>query len=233
MSAENYSTGDQSEDLESQRPMLYDYLFRMTGEAELSVNSVDEVIRAVGAAATSTPLDLKIVLYQTARNFNSPAWNADTADLINEGLTGEHEGQPVSDGPDSVQLELNYSTEFEEVFRTLPGPLRETLILCERSGFDHGATARVMGVREEQVAEWYEQGLAELERRLPDLHASQEVSAMMPHPLPASVTGSTVAISEVIANVRNARADRNLFLIGILVGMVIVGAIWLIWPEIF
>ena len=78
--------------LESERPFLYDYLMRMTSQVSRSADSINEVYESLSEEVISvieSARDLRLVLYTTARRFNSDIWNAETSRLINAAVLAE------------------------------------------------------------------------------------------------------------------------------------------------
>src|SRR5690606_16134895 len=86
-----YQSGDKDALLslvEIQRPLLFDYAFRMTGQRDASLKVFDEVATAMHGEDPSqfTSYEFFLVrLFATVRSFASHIWNADTSQLINEG----------------------------------------------------------------------------------------------------------------------------------------------------
>jgi len=119
--------------LELERPYLYDYLLRMTGQVVRSEESLEELYRVTPPQAPHYEnwMDFKALLYGTARNFNSDIWNADTTNLENSGLK-------------NLGKKENIYKTMDEFIKRLGGEHREILLCLFKYGFELEPLAQML-----------------------------------------------------------------------------------------
>lgn len=227
---------------------LFDYLFRMTGDKARSADAADEAAQAVQARGNkfTSVGDVRVSLYSTARNFSADTWNADTSQLLNDALAPfvPKSNQKADDKkkgippPVPTVIEPHFD-KLDEAIRTLPGQQREVAILVLKVGMSPQECAQVMGWPEDKVVVTGQEVLAQIEKELgePDLDVAQEIMMMPLHPYPVRTNSSTMALSEVIENVRRSRPAilthmLQLIIVFALLGILIVIA-YVVNPEIF
>ena len=178
---------------------LYDYLLRMTGDVERSVQTIDEVLLSVKDSSLPSQSydELRLLIYQTARRFNGDAWNADTTRLTNGAL--DHQmGEPAA------------IRQIEDCFRTLPGPEREALYLRTKADFEAEQVASVMGIAAAQVELRFAKGCERLvdQGNFGDQQIEALVSRLPNHPIPEASINATVDLSLVMRGIRTKPAIR-------------------------
>lgn len=191
--------------LERERPLLYDYLMRMTGQMQRSLDTVDEVfltmnakvIQDVGKAA-----DLRAKLIKTVRKFSLDIWNADTGVLENAGVLAMTE---ASNRRGKTAPTTASQKSFDRAFRSLPGPEREVLWLTWNLGWDDQAIAESTFRTAVEVDHIREQAILALKALSPML-ASQSMGALgalqRPHPVVLQGTQVTIELSQVMRGIR-------------------------------
>lgn len=196
---ERFRSGDDDalrELLEVDRPRFHDYVFRMTGN-EFAARETMVALTAFGLAEGrryATLDGLRAALFSEARTENRREWHAPTHKL--------------TEIPDDVSSQLRTLglDDLDRAFRSLPGAEREVLILVAQNGFSSAAAAAIIGVSEEQVAEWRARG----ENMLKLVVGNDQDFTSGLQRLPFTVTDeqsdhSTVALSQVIDSVRKVR----------------------------
>jgi len=86
-----------------EKDLLYDFIFRMTGDQRRSANSISEVYEAIKSEETLDQPQLKGLLYQTARSFNRDIWNQFTPNLP---LATDHPDNRFFNGLEPLQKEV-------------------------------------------------------------------------------------------------------------------------------
>ena len=219
--------------LESERPFLYDYLMRMTSQVSRSADSINEVYESLSEEVISvieSARDLRLVLYTTARRFNSDIWNAETSRLINAAL------QPTTDQDQSGhEAEIHRdSALLDKALRSLPGPQREVVWLHILGGFSFEEVAQIVGVAESGVETLYLGGVGALDAEAEETcgPAQTALPKLPPHPLPTALTNATVNLSMIMAGIKvkptGIRSVTRMILLGLAVVCVV---IWYTVPH--
>lgn len=196
---ERFKDGDDGalhELLDGDRPRFHDYVFRMTGN-EFAARETMAALVAFGLAEGrrfATLEALRAALFGEARTENRREWNAPTHKLTE--IREEISSQLRSLGLDDL----------DRVFRSLPGPEREALILMNQNGFSPAVAASIIGVNEAEVMAWHEHAVNMVKLVV---GAEQDFTSGLQR-LPfacAEETSdhSTVALSQVIDSVRKAK----------------------------
>lgn len=221
---DQYLAGDEkalTQLLNQEYPVLFDYLFRMTGDKVRSADAADEVTQAVIAQAEKYQgLDaIRSSIYSTARSFNADAWNADTSQLLNEGLSHTNETSSSEENSDLAGFHW-----IDEGIRTLPGPQREVLLLLFKGRFSPHHAAVITGWGEERVMTLCQEGLDQIGQIAGIKDGIAERIKDLPlHPIPVRTSSNTMPISEVIENVRRSRPAVVTYLLNFVVVLIILG----------
>ncbi len=189
--------------LEAERPELFDFLLRMTGQVSKSTETVDEVFQSLNEDAldaTGSYIDLRLMLFSTARRFTTDVWNAETPRLVNAALEG---GSDVDQPTDKVQRERSFYRPLDKSLRGLPGREREVVLLRARGGFDWDEIAQVMGIGSTLIERTFVDGIARIERECPGVVGAEAALAKLPaHPEPMRSSQRTINLSMVMQGIK-------------------------------
>lgn len=195
--------------LASKKESLYDYLYRMTGDRHLSYRGLYEVTEAVFGELTryGSYDELRFTLYSTSRRFNRESWNASTDLLISQ------KPLPLEEADIFLEEELSIDQDllaFETAFSKLNGGEREVLLLLYKVGFTQKEVAKIMGVAESYLKAQLKAAEEKMTPHLPNGETLSETVHRLPcHPLPEIHMSHTMALSQVIENVRNSNRSRR------------------------
>lgn len=213
-------SGDVIEVMELERPQLYDYLMRMTGDVTRALDTIEELYRVVAPQAShyKSWSQFRTLLYTTVRNFNLDAWNAETSNLENSGL------KKITD------IDLMY-TKIDQYIRLLPGQHRETLICSYIYGLRPVELAKVVRRGEQIIAVDAEAILSDLSERSgmskTDLFSRFKNFPM--HQIKGVNSNNTVALSQVMGSMEEVESRHNQqkvkrYFFYIIILLIIVGA---------
>jgi DNA-directed RNA polymerase specialized sigma24 family protein len=207
-----YQAGDKDALLaliEIQRPQMFDYAFRMTGQRDTSLKVFDEVA-AVMYGEDPTQFEkyenLLVRLFATVRSFGSHIWNADTSQLINEGY--DNFDYPAL-GPNLSDLTVR---RVETSIAALPAWEKEPLILKARFGFTAAMIAEVMSSNEQGIKEGMNNAyikiaqVCQIEPKLID----RAIRAIPAHPLTGGTMHSTAALSQIMGDIEQSRGKTSI-----------------------
>lgn len=174
----------------SESKKLYDYLLRMSGEIDKSINVVKEVLNSIQDQEEYLDEDLKHLrknIYATARSFSADCWNADTAQLENAAMVTGASKLEAADG----------------FIRSLPGWKREPIVLVSKSDFDIGDAAEIMGSEKALLEEDIQQTLDAMSQNMQiTLAEAKSLVRLIPlHPMPDHATHTTMALSQLIGDI--------------------------------
>lgn len=203
----DYKAGDLdalNEIFASEKPRLFDFLIRMTGQQTKSLDTVDEAILVVGPALDleDSLQELLVLLYKTARNFTIENWNSDTSRLENSAYT-QH-GAPVDrNTPTLVAL--------EHVVRQLHPKQREVFLLHERFGFSPDEVAEIVGNSVGDVEELFAGALGAADAAMPgDAERIPELMTLLKgFPVPDSEVVDTQNLSLVFKNLKKSSKSTS------------------------
>ena len=201
--------GNQDDTLmDEEREKLYDYIYRMTGDMAASHKGLEEVTSAVlGEASQYRDYDeLRLSLYSTGRSFNIELWNAPTGHLKTQSHSLSEKFEDFNSDKEELYEEGGFYDEIERIFCGLGGEEREVLILHMKAGFSLEETSKIMGVPIEVTKERLLAAAAPFKDIIPEGQSLVTTLSKLPHhPEPEDFGSSTMALSEVIENVRNGR----------------------------
>lgn len=175
--------------LELERPLVYDYLLRMTGQVSRSEESIEELYRVISPQAQQyeTWPEFKFLIYSTARSFNSDIWNAETNFLVNSAL-------------DRIDKDQDKFKIVDDFVKQLPGAKREILIGVFLYGFTVEQLSKLVRRPLQKVSEEGNDLLGQLANALrvkPD-DVSTFFQTLPLHPIVSVKSHSTVALSQVM-----------------------------------
>jgi DNA-directed RNA polymerase specialized sigma24 family protein len=201
--------------LARERGLLYDYLMRMTGQMQRSLDTVDEVFLAMNARALQDVEDvrqLRGILIKTVRKFSLDIWNAGTSMLENAALSAG-ESDPPRSGKKPVASQPTQQQIFDKAFRSLSGGERETLWLAWNLRWTEDTIAEATFRTKEEVQSLLKQGIAKIRVEAPSL-AGIEAMALgrlqVPHPVELAKTGVTVELSQVMRGIQERPTGNGL-----------------------
>ena len=218
--------------LARERPLLYDYLMRMTGQMQRSHDTVDEVFLTMNARALQDVDDirqLRAKLITTVRKFSLDIWNAATPLLENAGLTMA-EKDPAQSGKPNRTSQSTQRQLFDKTFRSLSGGEREVLWLGWNLKWDEETIAKATFRTKAEVDSLQNQALATIRSEAPSLAALDRLALgglQVPHPVEDAKTGVTVELSQVMRGIQerpqNRVLKRQLIFVGILLSILVLG----------
>jgi DNA-directed RNA polymerase specialized sigma24 family protein len=189
--------------LERERPLLYDYLMRMTGQVSRSFDSVDEVYQSYLEGDAKTTIDdleeLRICLYQTGRKFNADIWNADTARLRNTAIeAGTDGGDGAADDDSAAFQALDLS------LRSLRGAEREIVLLRSRCDFEFAAAGEIMGLGEDAAESLFYKGMQRIDADCSGVveRPEQMLTKLPSHPPPEHSAQATMNLSVMMHDIK-------------------------------
>jgi len=192
-----------------ERPLIYDFLLRMTGQVARAWDTIDEVENSLSATDEEFPTleDLRICIYRTARNFCADIWRADTSRMVNQAIEpradeeiGEHINRDAV--PDYVVL--------DQIVRTLKPDQREVLLLKIRSDFPDDATGDIIGIDAAVVKSTFRHALDIVRERCRGKVAKYEFRLVeLPlHPVPQEAAYGNTNLSMLIGDLKESRSTR-------------------------
>ena len=190
--------------LEDEASNLYDYLLRMTGQVDRSLETADEVVKVIVKWFENQPeVTYKTVrkkFFQTARNFCADIWDADVADLRNLA----YEDSLVKSAHDLFLIE-----KIEKATNMMSGVDREILLLRVKYGFDAPEISEITKY-DDNILQSISKVLEEMEEKYATDQIEDIISEIPLHPKPEKQTHHTKALSDVMKNIR-ARRNTQVF----------------------
>ncbi len=184
--------------LQEESHNLFDYLLRMTGQAERSAESTDEVVRVMvkwfGENPDASFKSIRKKFYTTARNFSADIWEADVENLQNSGYDADEE-----------HADEKHLRDFEKRLNKLDALDREIVLLKCRYGFD-ADTIRELTKLDDDINTSVQKVLDGLERHVNGGKASEAIARLPLHPIPSNpLSSQTQALSELMRNLKSRR----------------------------
>ena len=142
---------------EQEKPLLYDYLVRMTGDPDPASTTLLEVLQAVSnrlRGKSEDTADVRLVLYQTARSFCADRWHRVPKELIEQVYQGIN---------DQGQLQ-----ELEGYLSTFESFQREALFLKFRYSFQAPEIAKITGKSLVKIQELLNLAVLNIRKQFPD-----------------------------------------------------------------
>lgn len=221
--------------LENERPSLYDYLMRMTGQVQKSCDTIEEVFLSLNEGVLSelqTFEDLRLLLYTTARKFNADIWNADTSLLENAAIGDELKGQPIDE---DALLDVKFQQDLDRGLRMLKPFERETAYLRLAVGMAFSDIADVLGHPQQSIESAYNQAITSIEEKTQRGREEVEdgLHRIARHPVPPRSSHATVNLSMVMEGIKTrpsgVRSIRNIVLVVLFITLALT---WFFAPEI-
>ena len=181
-----------------ERPRMFDFSIRMTGQLNRSEEVVTEVASVLASLLGQYPSlsDLRIELYRTLRNFNADIWNADVRLLAN----------PVE------------GHALEKWLQELLPQDREILLLRRVCLFSDADAAKVLGISENLVRE--------VDRRFEGAN-TPSFSSFQLFSVPVRSVHKTADLSVLIQDLKESRlgwASRHRFVLSLLLSALLLAA---------
>lgn len=187
---------------DAERPRLYDYVVRMTGNAEEARLSIDHLWEDLqnNEPDVFSLSEWRQYILSLARRLNSQVWNANTNQLENSVICDE-----LKRGKgDSETLQL--MADVNKALQSLPGPEREVILLRIQHGLVPEDIKVVMDTTEEQVQRWEESGMRMLRLVFGEgVDLAHEISCLPRHTGLSLGGESTQALSEMIESVKRTK----------------------------
>lgn len=230
---EGYQTGGQEnlqKIVEGEKPMLFDFLLRMTGDASRSVYSIEDT----GRKLLSTPktweslTEFRFALYNICRKINQDHWNADVGRLENLSLA------MIMKNPKVVTQEKRKAAAYNNLDRAIGeiDPLmREIVILHLRSKFTFSEISQIIDKTREEIEHKYGETLEVLRQKVTNLPKDPRsvIARLVPHPLPSDEKTQITDLYELIGGIQKDQRHllqtsfyyTAMFLVVILLGFVV------------
>lgn len=193
--------------VENFRGELFDYLIRMSGQADRSVHTVDEVMNVMAAEASrfETFESLLLTMFVTARNFSADIWNADTSKLTIDEFSGN--AVEIKQKNRKAKKAFPSIRRADESLSALAGPVREILILHLRHGFDYDEIGQIMMTGADVAEQQFESARQILEAALPDLElkVAEAITLLPKHEPPPLSLHQTKDLNIVIRDLKSVR----------------------------
>lgn len=220
--------------LENERPSLYDYLMRMTGQVQKSCDTIEEVYLSLNEGVLSEMQsfeDLRVLLYSTARKFNADIWNADTTRLENAAIGDSMQGKAVS--ADALE-HIKTQQDLDRALRGLKPFDREVAYLRLAVGIAFSDIADILGNPVHAVEGAYDAAMAALERETQQSRddIEERLHGLTRHPMPPRTSHATVNLSMVMEGIKARPSGvRSLPRILLLIAIAAAVGIWIVAPE--
>jgi RNA polymerase sigma factor (sigma-70 family) len=219
-----------------ERPELYEYLMRMTGEVSRSADTIDEVVQSVSDEALhelNTPLELRMLLYATARRLSADIWNADTSRLKNAALEQAADGDAASEQP---LRERQAYLALDKALRNLGGREREVVTLRSRCNFEFYEIGDLLGLSADAAEQVFLSGMQRVDAECSGAVVGPEsaLQRMPAHPLPERTSQATMNLSMVMEGIKTKpvglRSPARLLAFA---AVLVFAAAYYLYPEFF
>ncbi len=184
---------DQVQWFELEKPLLYDYLVRMTGDPDPASTTLLEVMQAVTLkfrGQVTDALNLRLLLYRTARSFCADRWHRVPKELMEQAYRGIN---------DTGQLR-----ELEGFISTFGPFQREAIFLKFRYGFQASDIALITSKSLPMVQDLINHGVLNIRKQFPNF-ATQSMKQLPLFQIQDVEAMSTIAISKIIRLERTER----------------------------
>ncbi len=226
--------------VELQRQELYDYILRLTGQAERASTTVDELARSMESIAKrlDNMSELRAKLFATARRFNADVWGADTSSLVNLAIeSADSNFSSAPHAPVHMTFDQQLLLRLDHGLRSMGSRERELLWLIGVGRFETSEVAQIMDWPERQVAAALNDAWtllsAQAQISIADLQAS--IQSLPRHPVPGDSQSTTVAISQMIGSLSETSRIRSRRLWRRIVMLALVGclayAAWMLYGR--
>lgn len=222
--------------LENERPGLYDYLMRMTGQVQKSCDTIEEVFLSLNDSLLSEMQsfeDLRLLLYTTARKFNADIWNANTTMLENAAIGESQQGKPLDE---EALLSIKFEQDLDRGLRELKPFDREVAYLRLVVGLALSDIADTLGNPVHAVEAAYDAAISSLEKATGRTREDVEdgLHRITGHPVPPRSSHATVNLSMVMEGIKTrpsgVRSAKKYIVLAVIV---IVAGLWFFAPEMF
>lgn len=222
--------------IQAERPLLYDYLMRMTGEVSRSLDTIDEVVQTLSEDAVEElrdPLAFRLLLFSNARRAAAGAWNAETPRLLNASL----EQPPHQDkNEDHYIKEYQAFRALDKALRNLPGREREVVILRSRGSLEFEHIADMLNTSADEAEGIFLSGMQKIDAECSGLVVGPEAALQrMPgHPLPDRGSQATINLSMVMEGIKTRPVGlRSPLKIAMFAALVLLIVVYSVFPEWF
>lgn len=219
-----------------EQPEIFDYLLRMTGEVNRSIEGFEQAVQELGQTQIQdlpSAQALRAFLFKRSRRALFDIWNADTTRLTNAALEMPKGDERLDERRINA---LQAAKAIDRSLRALPGPEREAVLLRVRYGFEFAHISELMGISESEI-----ESLSLLGMQRVDGECSGQVTGpedtlqkMPAHPLPQRSVQSTVNLSVVMEGIKakpqGLRSPARLLFLLLLGSAMLV---WVFFPDFF
>jgi DNA-directed RNA polymerase specialized sigma24 family protein len=186
--------------LKRERPFLFDYAMRMTGQISKSKELIDESFLELSSTANSIPdvSSLRVKIYGLVRSNGIEEWSAETSRLENAAYLTPH----------ALKMGKTLSTliSIEHVIRTLTANQREVFILFNLYQFSNHDIVEIMDQGSALVDECLDQSMKILTSTLPNSGEDMQywLQKLMLFPEPVEELVHTQNLSLVIKDIKRS-----------------------------
>jgi DNA-directed RNA polymerase specialized sigma24 family protein len=208
------SQGALEELVEKEKPILFDYALRMTGEINRSWEAIQEQVNSLNAShlgQCGNSFVFRQALLMGLRNQLQSIWHRDTSRLENAAYLAQM--NPDTENLKSINSnETSIARDFDREFHHLPGQEREALWLKARLQATPEEIVQVMSVKIQEVERSLVAALFRLENKSYGCDPESLVARLPFHPMPAPMTQVTMELSQVMQGIRKSQktTSRNL-----------------------
>lgn len=210
---DDFSEGDQNallKILESERPALFDYLLRMTGDVSSSQQAITLSEDKMLAKPTWPSLAaLRFEHYKRCRQKMAASWNADVSRLENPSLMSASDNPRLSD---KEKKKARAYSRLDRAIAACDAMGREVVLLHVRSKFAFDEISQILRVEPEVVEKSYAKAIKYLQAKLPSLPADprQVIKTLAPHRLPDDDMTHATDLHELIGGLRRSSESKLL-----------------------
>ena len=211
---EAFSSGDASsltEILDVERAFLFDFILRMTGDVNLSKETVEDTYKKILSTESDweSLAQIRFEVYSCARSMHPNRWNADVSKLQHPSLISIIK-DPRTDKREKIKAQA-YS-KLNTAIGQHQALGREILLLHVRSKFTLSEIGKLIGISREESEQEYGQSIRFLRSQVPNLpnDPRKVISTLSNHPLPREEGGETTDLSGLIGGIQKRDTGHSL-----------------------
>ncbi|MCB9228325.1 MAG: hypothetical protein H6618_01800 [Deltaproteobacteria bacterium] len=198
--------------LESEKPFLFDYIFRMSGDLNLACLMSERICQNpdLWSGYRDSLTQLRFEIYRDIRSRCAEQWYDNVSELVHPTLDAILKNTSASRQKKASAFaysRLNAATGACHI------PGREAILLHIRSKLTFSEIGKLSGDSRDQVEKNYAEGLRYLKEHIPNLpkNPRQVISAMEVYPLPEKVTSETTELGRLIAGLHKRGQTTKVF----------------------
>lgn len=197
--------------LESEKPHVFDFLLRMTGQYDKAIETTSELMDTIFAQKNTWEnlRSHKIDLFKTARSFNVEIWGAKTNKLKNTAYEKILTDPSISPKKKSETLQ---KAKLDQHVSQLKSSYRESIILSTLNEFSTTDISKIMGTTSTVITTDLACALNILNNKNKTLprDIKSHLRELSLHPMPDQTTQQMTDLHEVIGGIRRG-IPFNLF----------------------